>query len=801
MSLQEGLRLNGLTRGDVTDMLNIVSRRRILSGAAAWHEHGKSHPQDEEEATEAINETRVNRQVVTRTLPSAPPLPTTGTPYNLLGELFAPIAAPYVNPLESTTQQYEYHWRKTDARTEAGRNAKLQGITQHSARADRDALTRNMHSARHRIARIALPPQSQEDCTCGNPGYDREGSSLCAPCRLASYHYGESGRETHARRHMCAHCQICGIDEPQFAIAGLTWACQLCASHIAGTMTPRPQFAYDLPKTCADCSSTTAPRFGLDGRPLCTTCQDPSYPFYLTARAGIMVQDYLNVCHDIQRAIPVNARTTPALLALANMLPQDPRNGNLFQPTRWSDLVGPIHALAKLIALDIDLPQNSHTCVTAQHRLLYNYSTARMVSTAREYGALSNHTMLCTRPDPPRRGSKRKVRATGHTTTRNESLAANSRRMHDAEQEAQPQGRRNPLRRRVMSDSDGETSALPQTNRRDRGSGTPAAPPAGAQAPATSVVTPSPPPPVTQPTGNGAIGPRGRSSLRLPPPPPPAHPPPPPPPPLRPLPPPLRTTAPPPAQPKPPPPTNGRATAALAVAKPARPVTPPEPPGQCLPPPPPPQLPPPPPPKTAIPSPPRPVHRTTTPPDACQGPDPAHTARHQAAGTGRFSRRHQPKTTESRHHAAATADDAGTAGRGRPKTHRTSRQPAAAEPRHRRALRRAPCRARRRAHCDARDPNAAERPPRHRRPGRQAATPRRPRHRGTQPTTPPLPRRQGRTTKKAQDLQGDDESGTSLYRDPGAALLRVAGRSSEPPCPSPGATRVFLTKATRPPHP
>ena len=75
---------------------------------------------------------------------------------------------------------------------------------------------------------------------------------------------------------------------------------------------------------------------------------DPSYAHYVTARAGIIVQDYLNVCHDIRRTIPVNAHTTPALLALANLLPQDPSNGKLFQPTRWSDLAASVQALANL---------------------------------------------------------------------------------------------------------------------------------------------------------------------------------------------------------------------------------------------------------------------------------------------------------------------------------------------------------------------------------------------------------------------------------------------------------------------
>ena len=197
-----------------------------------------------------------------------------------------------------------------------------------------------------------------------------------------------------------------------------------------------------------------------------------------------------------------------------------------------------------------------------------------------------------------------------------------------------------------------------------------------------------------------------------------------------------------------------------------------------------------PPPSTETPNPPRPARPTTPPPDADHGPDLAHAARHQAAGTGRSSRLHQPTPTEASPHAAATAAAAGTADLGR-QTHRTSRQHAAAEPRHRRARRRAQSRARWRAHSDARDTNAADSPPRHRRPGRQAATTRHPRHRGTQPTTPPPPRRQGRTTKATQDLQGEGEWGTSLYRDPGAALSRVAGRSSEPPCPSPGAACFF----------
>ena len=47
-ALQGGLRFNGLTRSETKDTLNIVSRARILAGAAAWHAHGKPHPQEAE---------------------------------------------------------------------------------------------------------------------------------------------------------------------------------------------------------------------------------------------------------------------------------------------------------------------------------------------------------------------------------------------------------------------------------------------------------------------------------------------------------------------------------------------------------------------------------------------------------------------------------------------------------------------------------------------------------------------------------------------------------------------------------
>ena len=160
---------------------------------------------------------------------------------------------------------------------------------------------------------------------------------------------------------MCAHCQVRGSDNPEYTIAGLNraqaTACKPCASHIAGTMKPRPQHMYDLPKKCADCGSPTSTRYGLDGRPLCIACQDPSYPSYLLAPAGIIVQDYLDVCHDIRRIVPVNARVIPAIIALAKTLPHDPREGNLFQPTQWGNIVGPVHTLAKLVALNVDLPR------------------------------------------------------------------------------------------------------------------------------------------------------------------------------------------------------------------------------------------------------------------------------------------------------------------------------------------------------------------------------------------------------------------------------------------------------------
>jgi hypothetical protein len=40
-SLQEGLSFNGLSRAEVADTLNLLSRSRIRTGAAAWHAHGK----------------------------------------------------------------------------------------------------------------------------------------------------------------------------------------------------------------------------------------------------------------------------------------------------------------------------------------------------------------------------------------------------------------------------------------------------------------------------------------------------------------------------------------------------------------------------------------------------------------------------------------------------------------------------------------------------------------------------------------------------------------------------------------
>ena len=140
-----------------------------------------------------------------------------------------------------------------------------------------------MHTARHRTARLAMPPPDKETCACGKPGYARDGNTMCAPCRLASHHYSEHEHRAHARRYMCAHCQVCGTEAPEYTIAGLTWACRACASHIAGSMAPRPQLR--------PCYSTVTSRYGLDGRPLCVSCQDPSYAHYLTARAGIIVHE------------------------------------------------------------------------------------------------------------------------------------------------------------------------------------------------------------------------------------------------------------------------------------------------------------------------------------------------------------------------------------------------------------------------------------------------------------------------------------------------------------------------------
>ena len=136
------------------------------------------HPQETEQEDEEAPATQSWRKHAANTLPSAPPLPTTGTPSIMLGEDFAPVAAPYVNPTDATRQAYEYHWRKPDAYTQAGRNPTLQGISHTSARADRNVLATNMHTARHRTARVALPPPDKETCACGKPGYARDGNTL-----------------------------------------------------------------------------------------------------------------------------------------------------------------------------------------------------------------------------------------------------------------------------------------------------------------------------------------------------------------------------------------------------------------------------------------------------------------------------------------------------------------------------------------------------------------------------------------------------------------------------------------------
>jgi hypothetical protein len=117
---------NGLSRAEVADTMILISRSCILVEAAAWHAYGKSHPQEEETAETEADAIISRHKRVIHVLQTAPPLPTSGTPSILLGEHFTPTAASYVNPLDATRQAYEYHWRKTDAHTKAGRNLKLQ---------------------------------------------------------------------------------------------------------------------------------------------------------------------------------------------------------------------------------------------------------------------------------------------------------------------------------------------------------------------------------------------------------------------------------------------------------------------------------------------------------------------------------------------------------------------------------------------------------------------------------------------------------------------------------------------------
>ena len=110
--LQEGLSLNGLSRAEGPDTLNLLSRSRILTGAAAWHAHGKSHPQEDEADEQEAEAIQLRQKRAKQVLPSAPALPTTGTPSTMLGDHFIPPTTSYVNPLDATRQAYEYHWRK-----------------------------------------------------------------------------------------------------------------------------------------------------------------------------------------------------------------------------------------------------------------------------------------------------------------------------------------------------------------------------------------------------------------------------------------------------------------------------------------------------------------------------------------------------------------------------------------------------------------------------------------------------------------------------------------------------------------
>ena len=388
-----------MSRTETADLLNLVARSRINAGAAAWHAHGKSHPSDPEgDQFEIPEPAKAARQ---RSLPTAMQPPTTGTALDMLGDDLVQDYTKYHNSTDPTKQPFTYGYRKPDAQTEAGRNKALAKVTKVSSAADRTAFAKDIAHTRYSIGKAAYPTAGPMwcDCECGHKGYSRDGTVRCAPCRLAVAHVGHDTQLTTLAEHTCLHCQVCGCEGSQYAVAGLTWACHTCASHVAGVMQPTPKLFYRLPRQCTSCQKTLVERWGLDGRPLCLKCQDYTAPLYRLARAGMIVQDYLAVCIGQPRVIMTNQHTKTVLHNLALLLPDYTMQGGHFTPTPWEDIADNVHAAAAVVLMQPTLPKQPHACTTAHTRHVdptkYEHITTRV------YGTEANYTLLDTRSEPP----------------------------------------------------------------------------------------------------------------------------------------------------------------------------------------------------------------------------------------------------------------------------------------------------------------------------------------------------------------------------------------------------------------
>ena len=370
------LPLLGLSTSETQTLQDTLMRARVRLGATMWHDHGETKVTEETDPTPDTTQRTKRARAPHKPLPTASARAAQGTLRTTLNPQEPPVTRPpqYVDPTAPTQVTCPYTTRNTYATYSAGRNPALPGISQRKASTTGRELRRNAMLARERIAHAALP-QPDGTCHCGEPAYTRNGQTHCPACRRTQAHHislqtsadtGHPPMRLTPHHHSCPHCQCCGHSEAPWTIAGLSWACNSCATHIEQSLSPAPIMTYATPLRCVHCPTpqTNATRRGLDGRPLCVTHADPNEPDYRQARATMILEDYAQTCLDTPHSVPPAEITLQHLKTLANALPRYDNQGNHFLRTAWSDILPLVHATITTYTkfTTLHLPPTLPTC-------------------------------------------------------------------------------------------------------------------------------------------------------------------------------------------------------------------------------------------------------------------------------------------------------------------------------------------------------------------------------------------------------------------------------------------------------